>query len=319
VSVATTDQQLAWEARQRPRAAVVAALGGVLAFAGAIYNSAALSDSPRPLFVDALRKVSQDGPIGSMPSSRIPQFEFFHDHVTSVVIGAVILGLASLAAGGALTFLAFATRARHERFLRLGLYAPFVGGALTFIGSILTAIASGSYVSDLLDGKRTVDAVHDTSHPAALYAGQIIVQFGGLVLAAAFVLVALNAMRVGLLTRVFGGVGIFIGVLVVLPVPLLSQVLQPLWLFALSWLFLDRWPSGVPPAWRTGRAEPWPSAAQQREDRAEQVRGRQRGAARGGLARRDPVPPDPEAVEEAAAPAGKPHPSSKKRKRKRRG
>jgi hypothetical protein len=322
--VATTDQQLSWEARQRPRAAVAAALGGLLAFAGAIYNSSALADAPRPLFVDSLRRVTEDGPIGSMPSTRIPQFEFFHDHLTSVVIGAILLGLSSLAAGGALTYLAYATRARHERFLRIGLYAPFVGGTLTFVGSILTAVASGAYVNDLLDGKRTVDAVSDTSHPVSLYAGQIIVQFGGLTLAAAFVLVALNAMRVGLLTRVFGGIGIFIGVLVVLPVPLLSQVLQPLWLFALAWLFLERWPSGVPPAWRTGRAEPWPSAAQQREAREEQVRGRQRG-----MARREPVPSAPDADADAdadvdeldgdAAPAGKPHPSSKKRKRKRRG
>jgi hypothetical protein len=305
--VATTpDQQLQWEARQRPRAAVVAALGGVLAFAGAIYNSTALQDAPRPLFVDALRNVAKSGPIGSEPSARIPQFQYFSDHLSSIVIGAVLLGLASLAAGGALTFLAYATRARHERFLRIALYAPFVGGALTLIGSVLTAVASGTYVDDLLAGPRTVDAVSDASHPVGLIAGQIIVQFGGLTLAAAFVLVALNAMRVGLLTRAFGGLGIFIGVLVVLPVPLLSQVLQPLWLFALAWLFLDRWPNGSPPAWRTGRAEPWPSGAQLREQReiSRPARGR-------------PATPDPRESEPSAA-AAKPHPSSKKRKRKRR-
>jgi hypothetical protein len=305
--VATTDQQLAWEARQKPRAAVSAALGGVLAFAGAIYNATALSGAPRPLFLDTLRTAAENGPIGSQPSARIPQFQFFSDHLSSVVIGAVLLGLASLAAGGALTFLAYATRARSERFLRLGLYLPFVGGVLTLIGSVVTAIASGAYVNDLLDGARTVDAVKDASQPVGLIAGQIIVQFGGLLLAAAFVLVALNAMRAGLLTRAFGAVGIFIGVLVVLPVPLLSQVLQPLWLFALSWLLLERWPGGVPPAWRTGRAEPWPSAAQQRAERVPAARGR----------RAAPKPePEPEPELE---PAGKPHPASKKRKRKRRG
>ena len=215
MSVATTpDEQLQWEQRQRPRAAIAAVLGGLLAFAGAIYNSTALSDAPSPLFVDTLRKAVLSGPIGSQPSSRIPQFQFFHDHISSVIIGATILGLASLAAAGALTFLAFATRARSERFLR--------------------AVASGTYVNALLAGPRTVDAVHDAHHPVGLIAGQIIVQFGGLTLAAAYVLIALNAMRVGLLTRVFGGLGIFIGVLVVLPVPILSQVLQPLWLFALA-------------------------------------------------------------------------------------
>jgi hypothetical protein len=306
--VATTpDQQLQWEARQRPRAAVAAALGGLLAFAGAIFNGTALSDAPRPPFVDALRKVAEPGPIGSLPSNRIPQFQYFSDHIGSIIIGAVLLGLASLAAGLALTFLAYATRARHERFLRVGLYAPFVGGVLTLIGSVMTAIASGTYVNNLLDGPRTVDAVKDASHPVGLIAGQIIVQFGGLTLAAAFVLVALNAMRVGLLTRVFGGLGIFIGVLVVLPVPLLSQVLQPLWLFALAWLFLDRWPSGVPPAWRTGRAEPWPTGAQLREQRE------------AGSARAERPAPKAKPQPAVDTPAAKPHPSSKKRKRKRRG
>jgi hypothetical protein len=309
--VATTpDQQLEWEARQRPRAAIAAALGGLLALAGVIFNATALSNAPSPLFVDTLRKALLPGPIGSQPSARIPQFQYFHDHLGAVIIGATLLGLASLAAAGALTFLAYATRARHERFVRIGLYAPFVGGALTLIGSVVTAIASGAYVDQLLAGPRTVDAVHDAHHPVGLIAGQIIVQFGGLTLAAAFVLVALNAMRVGLLTRLFGGLGIFIGVLVVLPVPILSQILQPLWLIALAGLFLNRWPNGVPPAWRTGRAEPWPTAAQQREARG----GAKAAAAKSARAdaRVSAAPADPD------APPPKPHPSSKKRKRKRR-
>ena len=32
----------------------------------------------------------------------------------------------------------------------------------------------------------------------------------------------------------------------------------PFWLVALGVLFLGRWPRGVPPAWSTGRAQPWP-------------------------------------------------------------
>jgi len=300
----------------RPRAAAAALAGGVLAVAGGIFNSLALRDAPRALFVDSLQSLAQPGPIGSAQSTRIPAYEFFHDHIAAIVIGAILLGLASLAASGALTFLAYATRARAERFPRIALYLPFVGGALVLVGSVITAVGSLVYVGNLLDTNRTVDALQDLGQSPVLVAGQIIVQFGGLALAGAYVLVALNAMRVGLLTRAMGVVGLVVGLLVVLPVALLSQLLQPLWLFALSWLLLGRWPGGEPPAWRTGRAEPWPSNAQLREQRdaARAKQAKQRGGG-GDVAAPEPAPA---ATAVAERPAGKPHPSSKKRKRKRR-
>ena len=300
----------------RPRAAAAALAGGVLAVAGGIFNSLALRDAPRALFVDSLQSLAQPGPIGSAQSTRIPAYEFFHDHIAAIVIGAVLLGLAALAASGALTFLAYATRARAERFPRIALYLPFVGGALVLVGSVITAVGSLVYVGELLDTSRTVDALQDLGQSPVLVAGQIIVQFGGLALAAAYVLVSLNAMRVGLLTRALGVVGLVVGLLVVLPVALLSQLLQPLWLFALSWLLLGRWPGGEPPAWRTGKAEPWPTNAQLREQRdaARAKPAKQRGG-RGGDAAEEPAST---ATAVAERPAARPHPSSKKRKRKRR-
>ncbi len=74
-------------------------------------------------------------------------------------------------------------------------------------------------------------------------------------------IVSLNAMRVGLLTKLFGYIGIVAGALLVL-VPL--PVVQIFWLGGLGFLFLGRWPGGDPPAWRTGKAEPWPSAGRGR-------------------------------------------------------
>jgi hypothetical protein len=310
--VATADQQLEWEARYRPRAAIAAALGGLLAFAATIFNGSALSDLPEAQFAESLRRVAEPGPIGSMPSLRIDQFEYYDAHPAPLIIGALLLGLSSLAAAGALTYLAFATRARATRFMRPALYLPFVGGALTLLGALLTALASLDFVDRQLATDRTVDSVQNVAH-TALTAGQLIVQFGGLLLASGFLVIALNAMRVGLLTRVFGGIGIFIGVLYVLPVPLLSQVLQPAWLFALSWLFLQRWPN-IPPAWRTGRAEPWPTAAEAREEREAAGGGRRRRPA----ARVSDEAPAADADDPDAA-SSRPHPSSKKRKRKRRG
>ena len=64
------------------------------------------------------------------------------------------------------------------------------------------------------------------------------------------VLVALNAMRAGLLTRMLGYIGIVAGAMLVLfPLP----IVQIFWLGGLGFVLLGRWPGGDPPAWETGQ------------------------------------------------------------------
>jgi hypothetical protein len=136
-------------------------------------------------------------------------------------------------------------------------------------------------------------------------AGQILGWVGTLALALAFVLVALNAMRAGLLTRFMGVLGVIAGALFVLPLGSPLPIVQSFWLMALGALILGRWPGGSPPAWASGRAAPWPSQQELRE--------RRQAAAAGAAAEDD----DAEAGEQpaVAGPGGSP---SKKRKRKRR-
>ena len=57
-----------------------------------------------------------------------------------------------------------------------------------------------------------------------------------------------------------GVVGVFVGVFIIIPLVPLST-LQTFWLVALAFMLFGVWPgAGVPPAWTTGRAEPWPKA-----------------------------------------------------------
>ena len=86
----------------------------------------------------------------------------------------------------------------------------------------------------------------------------------------AFIMLGLNAMRVGLLTRFMGILAIIVGVLFIQPL-LGSQgvALQSFWLAVIGFVFILRWPGNrIPPAWISGKAEPWPSIAAGRAAKA---------------------------------------------------
>src|SRR5204863_7107233 len=124
-------------------------------------------------------------------------------------------------------------------------------------------------------GSQTYPQAHHLMSAPILAVFQILDYGGELLLAVSFVLVSMQAMRVGLLTRFMGYLGIIAGVLVlfvITPVP----IVQAYWLVALGVLFAGRWPSGMPPSWQTGRVERWPSSQELREQRAGSATGRQR-------------------------------------------
>ena len=87
----------------------------------------------------------------------------------------------------------------------------------------------------------------------------------GFALAAGMIVTMLGAMRVGLLVRWVGVLGIFAGVLIFLPIGGATlEIVPAFWLVAMGLLCAERWPGGDPPAWTTGEARPWPSRAEQR-------------------------------------------------------
>jgi hypothetical protein len=87
----------------------------------------------------------------------------------------------------------------------------------------------------------------------------------GLAFAAGMIAVAINALRVGLIPRWMGILGIFTGVLIFLPIGGATlEVVPAFWMVMMGILYVGRWPNGEPPAWAAGEARPWPSQAQLR-------------------------------------------------------
>jgi hypothetical protein len=282
---------LAFEARWRTRAAIGAAAGAVLVLGGGIALVSTLSSSK----TDELTS----------------QLLFYDHHSSSLLLGTIVAGLGSICMIAPLVFLFRATKARRPQLPGVALITAWFGPIAAGVGQIaLQVVLLDKAHAFATTGAQTYAQAKHLTDEGILKAMQGLVLAGQLSLGFAFVLISLNAMRVGLLTRFMGVLGIIVGVLFVIPLGTL-QVVQPFWLLTLTALFLGRWPSGVPPAWQTGKAQPWPTQQEVREER-EKAKAAQLKAA--GKAEPE-AEPEPAA---AAATAGPAHPTSKKRKRKRR-
>jgi hypothetical protein len=306
VATADTEEQLGWEARQRPRAAVATILAAVLSLAADLWTTAILRDAPKGGFLDSLQRALQPGDVGSAPSLRTPYFQWISDHSTNLVLANVVKGLGFIAVAWALTFLIVATRARRPEIARPVIYVALVGAVLSALAGIAFWWGYTSAVNDFLAGPRTVDRAADAGSGSVLLTAQFIGLAGQLALAVGYVFVSLNAMRAGLLTKFMGILGCIIGVLVIIPLGPLP-IVQTFWLVAVASLFFGYWPSGMPPAWKTGQEEPWPRQSEMAQKRREAMDARR--AARSG----QPVP-EPSAPT-APAPVA---PDRTRKKRKRR-
>ena len=140
---------------------------------------------------------------------------------------------------------------------------------LVAAGRVLTDIDLLSIADDFTSsGPQTEQRAEDLIDDRAVI-GPGLLQAGVLALGLALVLLCLNAMRAGVLSRFMGILGIIIGVLYVIPLFGGPSIIEIFWTGALAALFLDRWPSGRGPAWESGEAEPWPSAGQLRQEAVE--------------------------------------------------
>jgi Domain of unknown function (DUF4386) len=227
------------EERQRGRLAGVAAIAaGVLFPIGLVWSLS----------------VNGDRPTDNDPA----ELRFAHHHATPLVVSSLIRALAAFLIVAVAVHLYKATRARNPDVNRVVLVTAIVGPIGFALGSVAFEVFYAVISADFAGREfQTVAAAKDLiESPFRIIAGAISTA-GSLAFAFWFVLGSLNAMRVGLLTRFMGIIGIVIGpgLLLLPPIPFVMAF----WLVALGLLFLGYWPRGVPPAWNRGEAVPWPS------------------------------------------------------------
>jgi hypothetical protein len=279
------EEQLQWEARWARPAGIAAIVAGAL------------------LLVSAMLFFPED----REGIERSPDLLLSIDEQSGAYLASAVLGaLAALFLIGVFLYLFRASVARGagvpKWFIYLVVGAPILYATSTVVGAFdAIDLAEDFSGGEPIRGEAGTDRAEDLGGSSTAVVA--IATAGTVGLAFLFVMLPLRARRVGLLTPFMGILGVIAGALVVFQLTGVSAVIQAFWLGALGLLFLGRWPGGRGPAWESGQAEPWPSAAQRR--------GVQPMPGSEEPAELDPSapPPEPEPVPE--------RPASRKRRRKR--
>jgi hypothetical protein len=179
------------------------------------------------------------------------------------------LGVGLLAAP--LYYLFRAANARSEtmrgQLVGVVIAGPLFLAAAAILSSVSMLNVASDFVADEvprlmsqgveLSGDRADKLAEDAITDGSLWPLAAGFELGGrLGFAVAMFYTALHAMRIGLLPRFWGSLGMALGA--VSFIPAFSQFAL-LWFVYLGLLLMGWVPGGKPPAWQSGEAEPWPT------------------------------------------------------------
>ena len=300
--------QVAWELERRKRLAVPAFAAGFLYLLSAIIITAALSGLPSVGPLQGLKPLLE-GETNAPVSPRTEEVKFISRHAFPLIAGSTIAALSIVVVTLVLLLLYRASEFRRPELWRPARILVLAGGAtvaLLGVGhQVVGAIEAHRFAVGHDFTRQAVDQAL-TKATAIELVGNLGL-LGGLILFVGMVAVLLNALRVGLLPRWMGYLGMFTGFLIFAPIGgAVLQLIPAFWLVMMGILLAGRWMGGDPPAWESGEARPWPSRAQVQAQRAAAAKGEAlpAGAAAGG----GDLPPAP-----------KPQQSGTSRKRRRKG
>ncbi|HEX6459271.1 MAG TPA: DUF4386 family protein [Thermoleophilaceae bacterium] len=274
------DGQLEWEARLGSRIGIAALAGALFVVASFLVQLPLLRDKTK----------NEAGYLLSV-----------HKHATAYVVSGLLQMVAFFVVAAVLWYLYRATKHRRPQ-------TPVAGLIFGVVGPVLFGIASaiGPFIIRHFAAEFAAGVNHTNQHAKDLVKGgsaevlNIITPIAALSLVFGMVMSNVNAIRTGLLGTFAGVIGVIAGVLYLLPLGP-PQLLLFFWLLSVALILLNRWPGGRGPAWESGEAIKWPTAADRRGVAAASANG----------ASADAAPAEDQ--EAAASPSPR---TSRKRKRK---
>ncbi|MCW3032169.1 MAG: hypothetical protein JWM60_514 [Solirubrobacterales bacterium] len=299
-------KQTAWELNRRTRLAVPAFAGGFLYLLSAIIITSTLNGLPTVGPLQGLGPAIS-GEANPAVSPRTDEVKFISHHAFPLIAGSILAAIAI----GALTLILLLLF-NAAAFRRPTIWRP--ARLLVLGGGIAVALASIAHEIVYAIETHNFSVGHDFTRNAvdnALTKGtpnQVVAYLSllaGLSLVVGMIVVLLNSMRSGLLPRWMAILGMFSGLLILLPnVGATLQLIPAFWLVMMGILLAGRWMNGDPPAWEAGEARPWPTRAQMQAERSARSKG-------------EPVPAAARVGD--VAPAAKPQQTGTSRKRRRKG
>jgi hypothetical protein len=255
-------EHLEGEAHRRARLGVPLSAGGVIYLLGAIIIYQSLLGLPTVGVLQALTP-ALEGKATVAVSPQTPEIKYIAHHSFGLIAGSVLeaLAIALLTLGLLFLLEAVARRAPEPSpAVRTTLIVGGFGGALALIlAQIVRAIRTHEFAGGHTFTQAAVERAVSTG------AANQIAGYLDLLLPVVFVvgmiMALLRATRVGLLPRWVRTFGI-IAAIILLPLftgAFTLQIIPGAFMVALGFLFLNRLPSGDPPAWAAGEAIPWPT------------------------------------------------------------
>ncbi len=269
-SNAEIQQQVARETEWRSRLAVPAFAAGVLYLLSGIITNSVAGGAPTVGLLQGLTP-ALSGEADPAVSPRAPEVKYLSHHASSLIISSVLAAAAIGVLTLVLLLLADAGRFRRPAAWRAARPLVLVGGIalalISVVHQVVLAIETHKFATGHDLSNNAVDHALAKSTPNLV--SQYLDLLAGLSVAVAMGVIVVNAIRVGLVTRWLGIVGIISAILIFLPIGGATlEVIPSFWLVAIGILYVGKWPNGQPPAWESGEARPWPSRAQMREQAA---------------------------------------------------
>jgi MFS family permease len=261
-STAEISEQVARETERRNRLAVPAFGGGFLYLISAIIIASTTNAAPTVGLLQGLAP-ALSGVANPAVSPRTPGVKFISSHAFALIAGGVLSAISLAVLTLILLLLASATSFRRPqswRGMRMFLIIGGVGLILTSVGhQVVSAIETHKFAVGHDHTNHAVEQALLTSTANAVVG--YIELLAGLALVAGMIATSVNALRVGLLPRWMGMLGVFTSLLIFLPdIGAELQVIPAFWIVMMGILLVGRWPkpTGDPPAWAAGVAMPWP-------------------------------------------------------------
>lgn len=254
--------QVAAETERRNRLAVPSFAGGFLYLLSAIIISSTVNAAPSVGLLEGLTP-ALSGVATPAVSPRTPWVKYISAHAFGLIAGGVLSAIALAVLTLILLLLVGATSFRRPESWRMARPLILFGGIGLVLTSVaheaVTAIESHSFVVGHDHSNAAVEHALLTSSANSVVG--YIELLAGVALVAGMIGAVINAMRVGLVPRWMGFLGVFTSLLIFLPdISAELQVIPAFWMVMMGILLMGRWPkpTGDPPAWTAGLAIPWP-------------------------------------------------------------